>query len=272
MTRPRLLLVEDNIDTTDMLTAFFAAHEFHVLVAHDGETALKLCRSELPSLALMDVGLPDMDGFAVCRELRKMTRTRHLPVIFLTSRTQKEDKIEGLSLGADDFIPKPFDLQELHLRVQNAINRSARSTLTDPRTGLPGMEIVRQEMARAAGQPHRQIVSFRLQNIEPFRDLYGALATTDLLRATALVLNIVLDDLKQPDEFLGQAADDTFVVVCAADKVDGIVKLAVQRFSDNVEQHYSFGRREGDFVHASDAANKEHLLPLLSLVPEFFNP
>jgi DNA-binding response OmpR family regulator len=271
MTKPRILIVEDNVEVAEMLNFFFSSHGYEVLVAYDGETAIRTCRTDLPSLVLLDVGLPDIDGFTVCRQLRQTARARHLPIIFATKRDRKADKMEGLSLGADDFIAKPFDLEELFLRVQNAISRSARNSLTDPRTGLPALEAVRQEAARTTGSPDRKTITFRLRNLEPFRDLYGSLAATDVIRATALLLNAVLNDLDQFDDFLGQSGDDTFVVICAADRAEEIVRLAVKRFDERAHQHYSFGKREGEDIRAHDANNNEHLLPILKLEPELSN-
>src|SRR6185503_1536552 len=99
--------------------------------------ALALTRKSIPHLIVLDIMLPDMDGYAVCRELRTTTRTSHIPIIFLTQKDERADRIAGLELGADDYITKPFDIEELKLRVQNAINRAERESLTDPRSGLP---------------------------------------------------------------------------------------------------------------------------------------
>ncbi len=268
MTKPRILIVEDNVEVAEMLNFFFSSHGYDVLVAYDGETAIRTCRTDLPSLVLLDIGLPDIDGFTVCRTLRQTARGRHLPVIFATKRDRKADKMEGLSLGADDFIAKPFDLEELFLRVQNAISRSARNSLTDPRTGLPALEAVRQETARSATLPDRTTITFRLRHLESFRDLYSSLASTDVIRATALLLNGVLNDIGQMDDFLGQSGDDTFVVICAADKAAEIAEVAVKQFDDRAHQHYSFGQREGDTIRARDVNDNEKVLPILKLEAE----
>ncbi|MEK7311850.1 MAG: response regulator [Chloroflexota bacterium] len=265
MTKPRLLIVEDNEDIAEMLQFYFSSHGYEVLVAHEGEAALNICRAELPSLVLLDVGLPDIDGFTVCRRLRQSTRFQHLPVIFATKRDRRADKAEGLALGADDFVAKPFDLEDLFLRVQNTISRSARNNLTDPRTGLPGLEVVRQETARAADQPDRRIITFQLRRLEPFRELYSAIAATDLLRAAALLLNNVLEELGQSEAFLGQAAEDSFTVICAADRATTVACAAVKRFAETAHKHYSFGEREGDNVRARDANQQERVVPIVTL-------
>lgn len=268
MTQPRILIVEDNVEVAEMLQFFFSSHGYDVLVAYDGETAIRTCRTDLPSLVLLDVGLPDIDGFTVCRQLRQTTRARHLPVIFATKRDRKADKMEGLSLGADDFISKPFDLEELFLRVQNAISRSARNSLTDPRTGLPGLEVVRQEVNRAITLPDRKVITLRIRNLEPFRDLYGAITATEVIRATALLINTTLNELDLYDDFLGHSSDDAFVVVCAASNADRISQKIVGAFDERAHQHYSFGQRQGDLIRANDANGVERTLPILALTSE----
>ncbi len=265
MTKPRLLIVEDAVDVADMLQYYFSSHGYEVLVAYDGETALKLCRDELPSLVLLDVGLPDIDGFTVCRQLRQTTRFRHLPIIFATKRDRRADKVQGLSLGADDFISKPFDLEDLFLRVQNTLSRSARNNLTDPRTGLPALEVVRQEVARAAAQPEQRVVHFHLRHLDIFRELYSAIAASDVLRATALLIHNILNERGHPEAFLGQATEDSFTVVCPTDIANEVACAAVQRFAADAHQHYSFGVREGDNVRAHDPSHAERVVPILSL-------
>ena len=91
----------------------------------------------MPHLIVLDIMLPDIDGYEVCRTLRTNTRTSHIPVIFLTQKDERSDKLKGLELGADNYITKPFDIEELKLYVQNAIARSERESLTDPQSGLP---------------------------------------------------------------------------------------------------------------------------------------
>jgi DNA-binding response OmpR family regulator len=265
MTNPRLLIVEDAFDIAEMLQFYFSSHGYDVLVAHDGETALKVCRIELPSLVLLDVGLPDIDGFTVCRRLRQTTRFRHLPIIFATKRDRRADRVEGLSLGADDFVAKPFDLEDLFLRVQNTLSRSARNNLTDPRTGLPALEVVMQEVARATGQSDQRVIKFHVRHLDHFRELYSPLAASDVLRASALLLHNILDELGQPEAFLGQSSEERFIAICPVGVADTFTCEAVRRFATDAHQHYSFGVREGDLIRAHDTSHNERVGPILAL-------
>src|SRR5512144_584074 len=153
MGKSRLLIVEDDIDIGNMLKIYFSGMEFDVDVAVRGWDALERTKQVLPHLIVLDIMLPDIDGYEVCRTLRTTTRTSHIPVIFLTQKDERSDRLQGLELGADDYITKPFDIEELKLRVQNAINRSERESLTDPQTGLPAGRMIEDQLRSAIRQP-----------------------------------------------------------------------------------------------------------------------
>ena len=155
MTDARVLVVEDNDEVAQMLVLFFGSRGLKVIIAVDGASALEKIRDALPTVILLDVGLPDIDGYELFKKFRQSARSRYIPVIFLTRRSKKSDRIAGLQLGADDFITKPFDLEELYLRVQNAVTRAERENLSDPRTGLPAGQVVREEVAAARAAPNR---------------------------------------------------------------------------------------------------------------------
>ena len=126
MAKARLLIVEDDFDISNMLRIYFTGQGYDVDVAPRGGDALDKTRVVMPHLIVLDIMLPDINGYEVCRALRTNTRTSHIPVIFLTQKDERSDKLQGLELGADDYITKPFDIDELKLRVQNAIARSER--------------------------------------------------------------------------------------------------------------------------------------------------
>lgn len=259
----RVMIVEDNEEVAQMLILFFGSRGLKVSVAPDGETALKLVRESLPNLILMDVGLPDTDGYELFKQIRQSVRTRFIPVIFLTKRGKKSDRLIGLQLGADDFITKPFDLEELYLRVQNSISRAAREHLSDPHTGLPAGKIAREELEKTHTRPNRKAIEFKLHNISDFRDLYGALAGSDLMRYTALLMNRVLNTIGTPDDFLGQTGEEQFVVVCNADKAEQIRKTITDRFNNDAVQHYGLGERMGDKVKVRSPSGRESIVMLV---------
>ena len=107
-----ILVVEDDMDTSEMLSSYFEAQGYDVLTAAWGEDALRITEDVVPDLVVLDIRLPDIDGYEVCRRLRSHRRTEQVPIIFLTERRERTDRLTGLELGAVDYITKPFDMQE----------------------------------------------------------------------------------------------------------------------------------------------------------------
>ena len=107
MSKGRILVIEDDFDIANMLRIYFAGMMFETHVAQRGSDGLALARRQLPDVIILDIVLPDMDGYAVCRELRTATRTSHVPIIFLTQKDERSYRIGGLELGADDYVTKP---------------------------------------------------------------------------------------------------------------------------------------------------------------------
>src|ERR1700704_6681468 len=115
----RVLVVDDFVANVKLLEARLSAEYFDVLTAYSGEKALEILQTERVDVVLLDVMMPAMDGFEVCRRIKSSSRTMHLPVIMVTALDQTSDKVQGLEAGADDFIPKPVDDIALITRVKN---------------------------------------------------------------------------------------------------------------------------------------------------------
>lgn len=245
MSKGRILVVEDDFDISNMLRIYFTGQGYDVQVAPRGGDALLLTRKQLPQLIVLDIMLPDMDGFDVCRELRTTTRTSHIPIIFLTQKDERSDKIHGLELGADDYITKPFDIEELKLRVKNHIERADRDQATDPRTGLPSSQLIEDKLRRliAEAQPWTYIDA-KITHNEPFKEIYGFVAWNEVLRFTALLMGEIIDQYGTANDFVGHPGNDNFVLVTYSNKPEELEKQLVQRFNDEVQQHYSFIDRE----------------------------
>lgn len=121
--RPRVLVVEDEQDIRELVVFNLEREGFAVWQAGEGRTGLELAATVQPELVLLDLMLPGMDGFAVCRELKRNEATSHIAVIMLTARGEDMDRILGLELGADDYVVKPFNVRELMLRVRAILRR-----------------------------------------------------------------------------------------------------------------------------------------------------
>ena len=250
MGKSRLLVVEDDIDIGNMLKIYFSGMDFDVDVAVRGSDALEKTKQVLPHLIVLDIMLPDIDGYEVCRNLRTNMRTSHIPVIFLTQKDERSDKLQGLELGADDYITKPFDIEELKLRVQGAIKRAERESLTDPRSGLPAGRLIEEQLRRIIREKDWALIDARVNHFEPFKDVYGFVAGDDVLRFTAMLVGEVVDELGASTDFIGHAGGDNFIIITASDKASAIRDRIKERFNEEVLTHYNFMDRQQGFVQA----------------------
>jgi PleD family two-component response regulator len=265
MGKARLLVVEDDPDIGNMLKIYFSGMEFDVDVAMRGSDALEKTKQVLPHLIVLDIMLPDIDGYEVCRTLRTNMRTSHIPVIFLTQKDERSDKLQGLELGADDYITKPFDIEELKLRVQGAIRRSERESLTDPRSGLPAGRLIEDQLRRIIRERGWALLDARVNNFEPFKDVYGFVAGDDVLRFTAMLIGEVVDELGTTSDFIGHAGGDNFIVITTQQKAEAIKGRLKERFDHEVQTHYNFIDRQQGFVHAPAQDGTTVKVPFMTL-------
>lgn len=272
MGKPRLLVVEDDNDIATMLKYFFTKHDYDVDIAPRGSVALEKTRQSLPHLIILDIMLPDIDGFEVCRSLRTNIRTSHVPIIFLTQKDERIDRLKGLELGADDYITKPFDIDELKLRVQRAIQRSEQQSLTDPRSGLPSGKLIEDQLRRIIRLKDWALMDIRINHFEPFKDVYGFVAGGDVVRFTGMLANEILDELGALNDFLGHVGGDNFIIITTEEKAPAIRQRLKSRFADEVLLHYSFFDREQGYLQVPGANGQVEKAPLMTLAIGIVSP
>lgn len=266
MNKRRILVVEDDFDISNMLRIYFTGQGYEVQVAPRGGDALTTTRKQLPNLIVLDIMLPDMNGYDVCRELRETTRTSHIPIIFLTQKDERSDKITGLELGADDYITKPFDIEELKLRVQNAINAADRNRQINPISNLPTGALIEDHLRglMQANKPWTYI-DLKINHFDPFTEVYQFVARDEVIRFMALLVNEVLEELGSPEDFIGHPSDENFVIISHSPDAEKIKQRLVERFDEEVKQHYSFVDRDLGYILIPSSEGGEGKAPLMTL-------
>ena len=265
MGKARLLVVEDDVDIGNMLKIYFSGMDFDVDVAVRGSDALEKTKQVLPHLIVLDIMLPDIDGYEVCRNLRTNMRTSHIPVIFLTQKDERSDKLQGLELGADDYITKPFDIEELKLRVQGAIKRSERESLTDPRSGRPAGRLIEDQLRRIIREKGWALLDAGINNFDSFKDVYGFVAGDDVLRFTSLMIGEVVDEIGTTSDFIGHAGGDNFIIITTEDKAEAIKTRLKERFDKEVQTHYNFMDRQQGFIQSPASGETAVKAPFMTM-------
>ncbi len=264
MSKKRLLIIEDDVDVSEMLVTYFTAQEYEVFHAEEGADGITLARAKLPNLILLDVMLPDMDGFDVCRALRTTTLTKYIPITFLSQRDGRADKVAGLELGADDYITKPFDIEELRLRVQGSIRRASRDHLHETRTGLPGGPMVEAELRRLQNEEKWHHLHITIAGFSTFREVYGFLSADEALSLAAAVITSVVTELGTPNDFIGTPEEAHFVIFTYSGELEKVKTALTERFNERVKTLYNFTDAEQGYVVVKPGTDDEKHEPFMS--------
>lgn len=242
--KQKILIVEDDLDVAEMVTAYFRAQGYEVTTVNWGEDGLRACQAKHPDLAILDIRLPDIDGYEVARRLRRDRRTAHVPIIFLTEKRERADKLQGLELGADDYITKPFDIQELRLRVRNALQRISQGSLTNPVSGLPEGALVDERLAAAIKNDGLSLLLVSLENLDAFRETYGFVASDDVLRAFSVMIQNTMGEIGGKDDFLGHLGAAEFVLVAQSANLPALQERLRSRLTQSLDYFYPIKDRE----------------------------
>ncbi|HZU86620.1 MAG TPA: response regulator [Anaerolineaceae bacterium] len=257
-----ILIVEDDLDIADMLNAYFRVQGYEVLTVNWGEDGVRACQTNMPDLVILDIRLPDIDGFEVARRLRANRRTKQIPIIFLTEKRERVDRLKGLQLNAEDYITKPFDIQELRLRVRNALQRAQRSTLTNPVTSIPEGNMVDEQLNGCLERSDWGMLVISLKNLDRFREMYGFVASDDLLRAISLMLEDGVNEYGNQEDFIGHLSATDFVVISRPTNLNEL-KTSIQK---RLDQSFDYFYRDQD--KNSDAFRAHRLgLHISELLP-----
>lgn len=234
----QILIVEDDLDLADMLNSYFRVQGYEVLTANRGKDAIRMSLETTPDLVILDIRLGDIDGYEVCRQIRTHRLTAHLPVIFLTERRDRIDKLAGLELGVVDYITKPFDIQELRLRVRNALYRSQQVPQLNAITQLPEPVITDAYLQDMLTQ-HTPwaVMVLHLGAIQQFREQYGFIASDDVVRAITMMIHNATKDVGGAD-FIGHFNGLDLVIITQPDHAEAIQQQITLRLQHSLAYFY----------------------------------
>jgi PleD family two-component response regulator len=261
-----ILVVDDDPFIARLLEIELRAAGYEVRTASDGEKALEIVRQGCPDLILADVMMPNMDGYELTRRLRLDGRTASVSVILLTARGLSADKLEGFSVGADDYIVKPFDTPELLARIRGVLRRAREMRAQSPLTGLPGNIRIEEEIEkRLASEDLFAILYADLDHFKAYNDHYGFTRGDEAIQHTARLIQELSLAIGGMDIFVGHVGGDDFVVVCHADHATPIAERIVETFERDVPGLYDPEDRERGFIEVVNRRGETQRFPFLSL-------
>lgn len=262
----RVLVVDDDPDILQFVKVNLELEGYEAETAEHGRGALDTAKGSPPDLVLLDVMMPEMDGLTVLRRLRSAPVTANVPVILLTAKALAEDRVHGLDLGADDYITKPFDVEELMARVRSVLRRAQQMRDVSPLTGLPGnFRIARELESRVeAGEP-LAVVHADLDHFKAFNDHYGFMRGDGVIKFCAESLLDGGAECGDPNVFVGHVGGDDFVVITTPEHVEEFCKAAIRIFDDGILDFYDTADALQGYIEVTDRRGERHAFPISSV-------
>jgi len=262
----RVLVVDDDEKVAAICREVLTGLGFEVEVSSCLEDAHRALRERRPDVLLLDVQLPDGDGYHFLEELKAERASGYISVIFISARTETSAKVRALKLGADDYLTKPFDALELGARVEMVLRRKEQELGASPTTQLPGSGAIEREVQRRLAE--RKPFAFcylDLDNLKAYNDYYGFAKADGVIRQTGDLLREIFTQEGLSGDFLGHVAGDDFVFVTDAESVDRLCKSAVETFDRIIPLYYDKQDRERGYIEADDRYGEKRKFPIMSV-------
>ena len=263
--KSRVLVADDDPSTRALIDMALQEAGYDCVVAADGRSALELARATRPDLVVLDVGMPFMTGDEVHRELRRDPRTRYIPVVFVTAKRTTGEVAARLRNGADDYIAKPFDIDELVARIASALRRAAELRSLNPLSGLPGnLSIAHEIDARLSDGSDTACLYVDVDHFKDFNDRQGFARGDDLIAHLAELLSQTVGEIGD-DTFIGHVGGDDFVVLVPEARAEEVAGDIIARFDASIPALYQAEDRARGWVEAPDRRGRMRRVPFVTV-------
>jgi len=273
---PKILIVDESLQDLRIHASTLRNQGYEVFCARSGEDMLKILVSMVPDLFLIDTGLQAMDGYELCRSLKRNSAWRNIPVIFVTDSRSPDNIDKGYASGGVDYIVKPCHLSEFLSRVRTQVNlyqlvrqhAEIQATAIDanPLTRLPGNNSI-QKVIQEAIDEHADvgIIHTDLDNFKAFNDAYGFIIGDDVLIFNAEILHTSLRKICDGQGFLGHIGGDDFVVMLPSEKMLEFGEEVIRSFDEGAGSFYSDEDRERGHIVSVDRQGRIGHFPITSI-------
>ncbi len=261
-----ILVADDDPGIRQLLRVFLERVGFQVVLAQNGDEAVRLSQGSVPDLIMVDVMMPQMDGYEVCRQLRNDTRTSHVPILMLTSLSTVGDKLTGFESGADDYVTKPFDLDEVLARVRSLLRRAREIPVRSPLTGLPGNRLLQEELRhRLQSGELLALLHVDLDSFKAFNDAYGFVRGDEAIQLLARLITEVVSAHGSAGDFIGHIGGDDFAIITRPECVEAICTNLIARFDAAIPGMYDPGDLDRGYLRGYDRAGVPRRFPTMTI-------
>lgn len=262
----RIVVADDQDDLLAMMQDALAMEGYEVSGAHDGQEALDIVAQSLPDIVIVDLWMPRKNGFEVCQALKENPETQHLPVVLLSGAADLQNKVQGLELGADDFVTKPVNLVELLARIRMILKRTRKSIDANPLTKLPGNASIQTKITTCiAGKGPLAVLYLDLNNFKAYNDAYGFEAGDRVIQATGRLILDAVHKKGAPGDFVGHIGGDDFIIVTQPDAMEALAREIVSRYDDMAPSFYRKEDAQRGRLLSKDRKGNSVEFPLLAI-------
>jgi PleD family two-component response regulator len=261
-----ILVVDDEPHIRQILKFTLEKAGYHVTACDNGAEALERMARVTPSSVLLDVMMPEMDGYEVCRKMREDFGLSQIPVIMLSAKGDQTDKVVGLEKGANDYLVKPYSNDELLLRVKNVLDWNIKQREANPLTGLPGNPAIERElMKRIKQRAPYAFLYIDIDNFKGFNDYYGYQKGDEIIGFLAAILRRTVDKLGAKEDFIGHIGGDDFVMIASPVRTEIMAKYIVDEFDKGALLLLNEEDVKRGYLEIRDRQGQIKRIPVMSL-------
>lgn len=261
-----VLIIEDDADVVGVAETLFRDQNFNVTVAKTAKEAFAAIFKSPPDLIVLDINLPDLDGFHVARELKRNMMLRHIPVILLSGRADFIEKMRSMDVAVDEYLVKPFDVQEMMLRSKLVLERARTNLDANPLTRLPGNRSIVETIKSHIGKGNPFAVGYAdLNNFKAYNDKYGFSQGDKMIGYAAKIIVTTVQNLSPNLSFVGHIGGDDFIFICGYDQANEICQKITAQFDKDVASFYSEDDRKNGYIVVEDRRGVESKFPYVSV-------
>lgn len=271
----KILIIDDSIEHIKILISLLEDH-YDVYFAKSGDQGLELLPAIIPDLILLDIVMPDMDGFEVCRKIKRHERWQETPLIFISVQGEDSNETKGLELGAIDYIAKPFNPAIVKARIRNHLQlRAAMRELkrlctlaldANPLTGLPGNNsIARHIEDKLQADDSSCVIYTDIDNFKAYNDKYGFARGDEIIRFTAEVLKLAVAKSGCAESFVGHVGGDDFIMIVPAECCLFVTEDIIRNFDRDIINFYNCQDTEKRCIQATDRRGQPQIFPIMSI-------
>ena len=261
--RKKVLVAEDEEHIRRLIKVILGLENYDIIEAKDGKEALEKVSEFMPDLVVLDLMMPKIDGIEVCRQLKKNALTKKIPIIMLTAKREMSDKVVGVRAGADDYLTKPFEPQELRIRVKTFLDKEKRER--NPITNIPTFDHASKRMKDI--NKNSSVYYLFFKNLDLYKRAYGFSKTNELIRLTSHIIAHNLEKFGIKN-FVGHDEENNFILIIEGN-INNKLKEISEEFESTLPFFYEVDYESIDlkenFVVKIDRNGKMEKIPLVQL-------